>query len=307
MTSQKQIDGTGSPQVTTRATLINDRINSPSYSEVFSIVAGTGSNKGSLLAYTDILCHDSSYFQKSRSERWASHNDRTTTIEAVDFKTFDLYYHWKISGKIDLTRLQRTVKGEDEFAKSQFEIRERIKLYVAGEYFEDGSQLSNQVMDELIVQLGRWNTLQSSPFTNSSIATYVWDNTGTESTLRQFAIDSCASTATRKSLKDNAVFPVGFTHEILLRAIDFRGLGSSATAPQLTSRCKYHVHKGENASTDKEKCLASTEQQPPSTQPTIAASAGTKRRLSAASENEGRNNRGRGGIGRGGRSGFIRG
>ncbi|KAK5692151.1 hypothetical protein LTR97_011325 [Elasticomyces elasticus] len=178
------------------------------------------------------------------------------------------------------------MKGEDEFAKSQFEISELIKLYVAGEYFEDGSQLSNQVMDELIVQFGRWNTLQSSPFTDSVIATYIWDNTGTESKLRQFAIDSCASTATRKSVKDNAVFPVGFTHEILLRAIDFRGLASSATAPQLSSRCKYHVHKDENASTDKEKCLASTEQQAPSAQPTIAASAGTKRRLSAANERE---------------------
>ncbi|KAK3635440.1 hypothetical protein LTR56_014724 [Elasticomyces elasticus] len=283
MTSQKQIDGTGSPQATTRAT-----INSPSYSEVFSIVAGTGNNKGSLLAYTDILCHDSSYFQKSCSERWAGHSDRTTTIEAVDFRTFDLYYHWKISGKIDLTRLQRTVKGEDEFAKSQFEISELIKLYVAAEYFEDGSQLSNRVMDELIVQLGRWNTFQCSPFTNSSNATYVWDNTGTESKLRQFAIDSLHS-------------------EILLRAIDFRGLGSSATVPQPSSRCNYHVHKGENASTDKEKCLASTEQQAPSAQPTIAASAGTKRRLSAASENEGRNRGGRGGFGRGGRGGISRG
>ncbi|KAK5740090.1 hypothetical protein LTR17_004802 [Elasticomyces elasticus] len=283
MASQKQTDGTGSPQATTRAT-----INSPSYSEVFSIVAGTGNNKGSLLAYTDILCHDSSYFQKSCSERWAGHNDRTTTIEAVDFKTFDL-------------------KEEAEFAKSQFEISELIKLYVAGEYFEDGSQLSDQVMDELIVQLGRWNTAQCSPFTNSSNATYVWDNTGTESKLRQFAIDSCASTATRKSLKDNANFPAGFTHEILLRAIDFRGLGSSATVPQPTSRCKYHVHKGENANTDKEKCLASTEQQPSSAQPTIAAPAGTKRPLSAASENEVRHRGGRGGFGRGARGGISRG
>ncbi|KAK5679250.1 hypothetical protein LTS10_008065 [Elasticomyces elasticus] len=307
MTSQKQIDGTGSLQVTTRATLINDRINSPSYSEVSSIVAGTGNNKGSLLAYTDILCHDSLYFQKSCSERWAGHNDRTTTIEAVDFKTFDLYYHWKISGKIDLTRLQRTVKEEDKFAKSQFEISELIKLYVAGEYFEDGSRLSNQVMDELIVQLGRWNTLQSSPFTNSSIATYVWDNTGTESKLRQFAIDSCASTATRKSLEDNAIFPAGFTHEILLRAVDFRGLGSPATAPWLSSRCKYHVHKGENADADKGKCLASTEQQPSSAQPMNAALAETKRRLSAASENEVRHRGGRGGFGRGGRGGMSRG
>ncbi|KAK4966503.1 hypothetical protein LTR42_011668 [Elasticomyces elasticus] len=294
MTSQKPIDSTHSPKVTTRAT------------EVFTIIAGTGNNKGSLLAYTDILCHDSSYFQKSCSERWAGHNDRTTTIEAVDFKTFDLYYHWKISGKIDLTRLQRTVKGEDEFAKSQFEISELIKLYVAGEYFEDGSQLSNQVMDELIVQLGRWNTLQSSAFTDNSIATYVWDNTGTEAKLRQFAIDSCASTATRNSLEGNATFPAGFTHEILLRAIDFRGLGSSATAPQLSSRCEYHVHKGENAHVDKGKCLASTEQQPSSAQPTNAASAGKKRRLSNASESGIRNIGFRGGRG-GGRGGPLRG
>ncbi|KAK5732059.1 Ankyrin repeat and BTB/POZ domain-containing protein 1 [Elasticomyces elasticus] len=250
MTPHKQTGNAGSPQESFAQT-------TPSYTEAFTVVAGTGTHKGSLLAYTSTLCRDSSYFQKSCSERWSNPVNKTIRIKEFEFETFDLYYHWKLFGNIDLERIR--YRDEHEINKALARIQALLKLYITADYFEDGSLLINQVMDELILQLEWWKI--ESPLALENIPTYVWANTSPESKLRRFVVDSCATTATQEALKDETDFPTGFLKEILLRTIDFRGKPIWDFCPRVFSHCQYHVHKGESAAADKVECTVWAERQ----------------------------------------------
>ncbi|KAK3635446.1 Ankyrin repeat and BTB/POZ domain-containing protein 1 [Elasticomyces elasticus] len=235
------------------------------YNAIIRILAGEG--KESISVHKDVLCKGSDFFVKACSKAWLQDEedkyitDGVVTVEAVDLTTMDLYIHWKYYDKVDISRIHdariqpttgSTRKAHDGTANILSEMKELVKLYVAGDYFLEGYHLSNQVISELAIRVERWSN--GSPFTSGSIIDYVWDNTSPNATLRSLILDSCSATATMESLLDGSGYPQEFIHDLMLRGIELRDLEPSIKVPRIETHCQYHQHKGEQAPEEKGKC-----------------------------------------------------
>ncbi|KAK5740091.1 hypothetical protein LTR17_004803 [Elasticomyces elasticus] len=174
--------------------------------------------------------------------------EKTVTVEAVEPSTMRMYIHWKYTGKFDLgiNNLFRLNDPSNEDDIPSHIMRALLWFYVACDVFLD-EQAKNAVMNQIIERTDR--LMNRCIFAAADHIQYVWENTGPESKLRKYVLETCAAKASPADLADMTRYPPEFFHELAVlhtRIRDNVPSGLPGLRATMARPCVYHDHAGED-------------------------------------------------------------
>ncbi|KAK3656305.1 hypothetical protein LTR56_003006 [Elasticomyces elasticus] len=159
-----------------------------------------------------------------------------------------MYIHWKYTQKLDLNinNLPGLYDLSDQEGYPSHVMRALLWLYVACDVFLD-EQAKNAVMNQIIERTDR--LMNRCIFVAADHIQYVWENTGPESKLRKYVLETCAAKASPADLSDMTRYPPEFFHELAVlhtRIRDNVPSGLPGLRATMARPCVYHDHADED-------------------------------------------------------------
>jgi hypothetical protein len=193
------------------------------------------------VAYSNIICRSSDFFQAAIKGEWKDSQDKTVTLPETRPEIFGAYLGWLYTGQVDV-KGNENVKYEQGMPDHE---RRKVSLnlidaYRLGEYVHD-HLFRNAVVDEMQALVNTTRIVL-----NAKKTAYFWDSVSHSSTLAKLMVDYWASDHDPGSF-DNAVahLPHDFLMEIAKIGVREKHMKDNSRRPRNRPMCYYHEHKDE--------------------------------------------------------------